>query len=70
MFLEPSNIVVTTLLKGHSVKDAVARGKKEFLRNIQRLLTSETSATQSSNVRFLLWDMQNLVAHGDKEKIL
>lgn len=70
LFLDPSNIVVTTLLKGHPVKDAVARGKKEFLRKIQRLLTSEASITDASNVRFLLWNMQNLVAHGDVEKSL
>lgn len=68
IFLNPSNIVVTTLLKGHSVKDAVARGKKEFLRNIQHLLTSETTAEESSNVRFLIWNMQNLVAQGDMGK--
>lgn len=70
LFLDPSNIVVTTLLKGHPVKAAVVRGKKEFLRKIQRLLTSETLAADASNVRFLLWNMQNLVAHGDAEKSL
>lgn len=70
LFLDPSNIVVTTLLKGHPAKEAVTRAKKEFLRNIQRLLTSTTSTEEASNVRFLLWNMQNLVVHGDTEKSL
>lgn len=70
LFLNPSNLVVTTLLKGHSVKESVLRAQQEFLRNIQNLLTSKTKSDDSSVLRYLVWDMKNLVSQGDADKIL
>lgn len=70
LFLEPSNLVTTTLIKGNSVKEAVVRAKQEFLRNIQKLLTSKTKSDDSSVLRYLVWDMQNLVFHGEGDKKL
>jgi len=61
LFLDPSNLVATTLLKGHPAKEAVSRAQQEFLRKIQGLLTSETSADEYSALRWLVWDMKNLV---------
>lgn len=69
-FLEPSNLVVTTLLKGHTAGKAVMKARREFFRNIQQLLTSKTKAEDSSAVRYLLWNMNNLVVCGDKDKKL
>lgn len=69
-FLEPSNLVITTILKGHSAEEAVSRAKQEFLRKIQGLLTSETSAETYSTLRYLVWDMRNLVLQGDANKSL
>lgn len=70
LFLNPSNLIVTTLLKGHSVKESVLRAQQEFLRNIQNLLTSKTKSDDSSVLRYLVWDMKNLVLQGDANKIL
>lgn len=65
LFLEPSNRVALALLKGHSVHDACMSGKRAFVRNIQKLLSSQTSTDDSSALRYLLWDMQHMVYHGD-----
>lgn len=70
LFLDPSNLVVTTLLKGHPAQDAVSRAKQEFLRKIQALLTSEASADEYSALRYLVWDMKNLVLCGKNDKKL
>lgn len=69
-FLDPSNLIATTLLKGHSAKKAVSRAQQEFLRRIQGLLTSETSTDESSILRWLVWDMRNLVLCGQGDKRL
>lgn len=65
IFLDPSNQIMISLLKGHDVKSAYSNAKNAFLRNIQKSLTSESSSDDSSNIRYLLWDMQNLAYHGD-----
>lgn len=70
LFLDPSNLVVTTLLKGHPTKEAVSRAKQEFLRNIRKLLTSKVTAEDSSTLRYLVWDMKNLILCGDNDKQL
>lgn len=70
LFLDPSNLVVATLIKGHSAKESVLRAQREFLRNIQKLLTSKVKSDDSSALRYLVWDMRNLVLCGDKNKKL
>lgn len=74
LFLDPSNLVATTLLKGHlkghSAEEAVARAQEEFLRNIQKLLNSTVSSEDSSALRFLVWDMKNLVLCNQDDKRL
>ena len=70
LFLNPSNLVVTTLLKGHSAKESALRAQQEFLRSIQRLLTSKIKSEDSSALRYLVWDMKNLVLCGESDKQL
>jgi hypothetical protein len=70
LFLDPSNLVVTTLIKGHSAREAVLRAKQEFLRNIQKFLTSKVKSDDSSALRYLVWDMRNLILQGDEKKTL
>ena len=69
-FLEPSNLVVTTLLKGHPAKESVLRARQEFLRNIQKLLTSKTGPDEYSTLRYLVWDMRHLTLCGDESRKL
>lgn len=70
LFLDPSNLIATSLLKGHTTEKSVSRARQEFFRNIQKLLTSKTSKDDSSALRYLLWDMKHLTLCGDKEKVL
>ena len=70
LFLEPSNLVATTLLKGHTAKESVLRARQEFLRNIQKLLTSKTTTDDSSAIRYLVWDMKHLTLCGKGDKKL
>lgn len=67
LFLEPSNQVVTTLIKGHTCGEAHERAKQGFGRNIRKLLTSKTTEEDVSSLRFLLWDMNHQVCLGDPE---
>ena len=67
-FLKPSNAIPVALLKGHTVGNAVSKAKFEFSRNIRNLLRSNTSSDDYSTVRYLVWNMKNLVAHGDCDK--
>lgn len=70
LFLEPSNQVATTLVKGHTTGEANERAKQSFRRNIRKLLTSETTKNDSSALRFLLWDMNHQVCLGDTDATL
>lgn len=67
LFLEPSNQVATTLIKGHTSGEADRRAKQTFRRNIRKLLTSETTGDDSSALRFLLWDVNHQVCLGDSD---
>lgn len=67
LFLEPSNQVVLSLLKGHNARDSQTNAKKAFMRTIQKLLNSQTSKEDTTTVRYLLWDMKNLGYRGDAE---
>jgi len=60
-FLDPSNQVIISLLKGHEPKESCLNAKKSFFRNIRKMLSSQSSSLESSSVRYLIWDMQNLV---------
>jgi hypothetical protein len=61
MFLEPSNYVAISLLKGHSPKEANQRSKEMFMKNIQKLLTSETKGADKEAIPYLIWDMNHQV---------
>jgi len=68
LFFDPSNQIVISLLKGHETGDAYKRSQGVFMKNIQSLLTSESSV-DSVYLRYLLWDMQHQVCLGDKEAV-
>lgn len=69
-FLEPSNAIVISLIKGHSTGESFSRGQQEFTKNIQKLLTSNVSSDEYSALRFLVWDLKHLTLCGDKNKAL
>lgn len=66
LFLEPSNQVVISLIKGNTAIRSYQNGKKAYLRNIQRLLTSESPPEDTAAVRYLIWNMIHQVCLGDQ----
>lgn len=65
LFLEPSNKIITSLIKGHNTGTSYQKSQELFRKNIQKLLTSESSGN-SVYIRYLLWDMRHQVCLGDQ----
>lgn len=69
LFLEPSNQVVISLLKGNSANESHQKAINAYLRNIRKLSTSEVSHEDATLIRYLIWDMYNQVCLEKKPKI-
>lgn len=63
LFLEPSNQIIVSLLKGHDAEDSKNRGKQTFLKNIRKFISSQAPQDDVATLRYLVWNMQNLVCH-------
>jgi len=57
LFLEPSNQIMASLLKGHNVQDADNRSKELFKKNIEKVAIKESSSHYL--IPFLLWNMKH-----------
>ena len=68
LFLEPSNQIVRSILKGHSAEDSSNRSKNKFYENIKSLLSSESS--NGFLVPYLLWDLKNQICLGKKDAVI
>lgn len=69
LFLEPSNYIPVSLLKGHTAGDANKRAKDLFRKNIERLIIEGPSSDDYYAIRYLLWDMSHQVCLGDEKAI-
>ena len=70
-FLDSSNQVPLSLLKGHPSKEASERSKEAFRREVGSLLTSLYSDPDSlADAKDLWWDMQYQVCLGAQDKKL
>lgn len=69
LFLEPSNQVAVSLIKGNKSQEASKRSKKFFLRNIQKMLSSEASLESNQYAKFLWWDMKHQVCLGNGDSV-
>ena len=67
-FMELSNHVVTSLLKGHGASESVKRAKEVGKTRIYSLLASNADVNAQAVARYLWWDVQCLVCKGDQEK--
>lgn len=65
LFLEPSNEVAISLIKGKTASESSAKSKELFKKNITKLLSSEASNEDSIYARYLWWDMKNQVCLGE-----
>jgi hypothetical protein len=65
MFMEPSNELILSLIKGNTVGESYKRSQLKFKENIQKLLTSEAPLGSENQIRYLFWDMKHQVMLGD-----
>ena len=68
LFLKPSNLIVESLLKGNTVKDANTKSKKMLAKNISRIL-SGGSKDKDNTAKCLYHDFMNQMVIGDKNAI-
>lgn len=61
LFLEPSNQVVISLLKGHSPAESNRRSKEAYKRNIQKLMSSSSSKEDVELIPNLVWNYMHQV---------
>ncbi|KKU25504.1 MAG: hypothetical protein UX37_C0020G0004 [Microgenomates group bacterium GW2011_GWA2_46_16] len=61
LFIEPSNHVVISLLKGHSPSEANSRSRAMCLKTIQKLMSSSASQDDSELVPNLAWNYAHQV---------
>ncbi len=66
-FLEPSNALIKSLLKGNTVKDAYESSQNAFSKKIEKLLSSEAMPGSESTIAFLLWDKSIQTFRGNPE---
>lgn len=59
LFLEPTQKIAIHLVNGNSSKDSHEKGIREFQKNIQKVLLS--NSTEKYVARFLVWDLVNQV---------
>lgn len=67
LFMNPSNYVVISLLKGHTAGEANIRSKNFLRQNIQRLVTSAASKEENDMIPYLLWNYSHQVCLGSAE---
>ena len=66
-FMESSNQVMTSILKGHSTQEASSRSKDIFREHYRKLSTSTTDVDSLQAAQFLWWNMRNQVCLGDSD---
>jgi hypothetical protein len=67
LFLEPSNHVAISLLKGHTAEKANEKSKEMFRKNIEKLVIAGPTSDNYGLIRFLFWDMTNQVCVGSAD---
>lgn len=67
LFLEPSNQLAISLIKGNTVNKSCENSKKCLSKNIQKVLNSDNQEFDVSFAKYLWWDMKHQVCLGDNE---
>lgn len=67
LFLEPSNHVAVSLMKGHSAGDSSKRSKNLSQKKVQQLTSSQASPEDLVYAKYLWSNMQSQICHGDKD---
>lgn len=66
VFLEPSNLVISTLLKGHTTQESFIRSQKAMKKNLRRLLSSASHSDLRSMAFALLTNIKGQTIYGDQ----
>lgn len=66
LFLQPSNLIPTTLMKGHTVHEADTRSKHAMLKNFQKMISSAGTFEERYAARWLWSNIKSQVVIGDK----
>jgi len=69
LFLEPSNYLVISLLKGHSAGEANKRSQELYKKSIGRLLAEGPLSEDYDAIGLLFWDMINQVCLGNENAV-
>ena len=64
-FMNSSNQVMVSILKGHSAQEASDRSKKLFRNYFSELASSKASKDSLQSAQFLWWNMRNQVCLGN-----
>ena len=65
LFLEPSNLVASTLIKGHSTQEAHRRSKDAMIKNFRKMISSTASYEERYAARWLWSNINCQVLLGD-----
>lgn len=66
LFIEPSNLVVSTLLKGHSTKQSYLRSQKAMRKNFRKMVSSEASYEERYAAKWLWANIKSQVLLGSQ----
>lgn len=67
LFLEPVNLIPTTILKGHSVSEAEYRARQEMIKNFRKMISSKSTYEERYAARWLWSNIRSQILLGDKE---
>lgn len=65
LFLEPSNLVVSTLLKNNSAQEAHNRSKEQMYKNFRKMISSTATFEEKYSARWLWSNLNSQVLFGD-----
>lgn len=63
LFLDPSNMLVESLIKGNNVEESCKRFRTAMIKNFNK--SASTSETDPSIARFLWWNLRNFSSQGE-----
>lgn len=66
-FMESSNQVMISLLKGHNAREASKKSKNAFKEHFTQLMSSSSDPDSSNIAKYLWWNMRNQVCLGNGE---
>ena len=67
LFLESSNLIPISIIKGHSASDAHDNSKKQMLKTMKKLMKSEQSRETPLYLEALWNNYSGQVIHGNKK---